>query len=75
LQSIPTAGPKPIVQRDDGLFRIGLDDETADGPFPSRKFARDVWLHPADAPFQPVACAMSRSHRAFDYDYKGANAA
>jgi hypothetical protein len=42
LQSIPTAGPKPIVQRDDGLFQIGLDDETVAGPFESRAFAHAV---------------------------------
>ena len=32
---------KPIVERDDGLFQIGLDDDAA-GPFESRKFAEAV---------------------------------
>jgi len=42
LPSIPS--PPLIVERDDGLWSVGWHDDAA-GPFPSRKFARDVWLH------------------------------
>ena len=30
-----------VVERDDGLFQIGLSDD-ADGPFPDRAFAQAV---------------------------------
>jgi hypothetical protein len=34
--------PPVIAQRDDGLYQVGLDDETARGPFPTRTFAQAV---------------------------------
>jgi hypothetical protein len=43
LQSVSPETPKhfSIVQRDDGLFQIGLADD-APGPFESRRFAQAV---------------------------------
>ena len=34
--------PGFIVQRDDGLYQLGLDDQTAHGPFMSRQHAEAV---------------------------------
>jgi hypothetical protein len=36
--------PADVCQRDDGLFQIGIDDETAAGPFWSRDHAEAVRL-------------------------------
>jgi hypothetical protein len=33
-----------IVERDDGRFQIGLDDESAPGPFETRSFAKSIRL-------------------------------
>ena len=41
LQSVSSPAPKPIIQRDDGLWSIGWADD-ADGPFESRRFAEAV---------------------------------
>ena len=35
------ADDPPIIQRDDGLFQIGWDDDAA-GPFASRRHAKSV---------------------------------
>jgi hypothetical protein len=36
--------PPLIVERNDGKFQIGIDDETAAGPFETRNFAEAVRL-------------------------------
>jgi hypothetical protein len=40
------ASPPLVVERDDGKFSLGVDDETAGGPFESRHHAQAVWLKP-----------------------------
>lgn len=42
LPVIPS--PPLVVERDDGKFQVGIDDETAAGPFDSRAHAESVRL-------------------------------
>jgi hypothetical protein len=35
--------PPFIIERDDGRYQLGMNDD-ADGPFESRRHARDAWL-------------------------------
>jgi hypothetical protein len=39
LPTIPSP-PLVVVQRDDGLYQIGVDDESSLGPFESQEFRR-----------------------------------
>jgi hypothetical protein len=41
LQGVSAPSPKLIVQRDDGLYQVGLDDD-GDGPFRTRELAASV---------------------------------
>jgi hypothetical protein len=39
------ASPPLVIERDDGLFQLGLDDESSLAPFATRNFAEQVRLH------------------------------